>query len=162
VLECFREGIIAGVSDVNREFGLPSTVAFRLGTVGAVVADRFADKIEKLDLKPKHAGLMTALAAGVPASQQELATRLGVAPSLVVTLADHLEALGAVQRVRDPGDRRRQVVSLTDHGRQLLAQCAASARDLDEELTAGLTPAQRKALRDALGVLAERAGLPTG
>jgi DNA-binding MarR family transcriptional regulator len=150
------------MSDVKGGAGLPSTVAFRLGTLGAVAADRFADKIEKFDLKPKHAGLMTALAAGVSASQQELATRLGVAPSLVVALADHLEALGAIQRVRDPGDRRRQVLTLSDHGRKLLADCVTAARDLDEELTAGLAPAQREALRHALGVVAERAGLPTG
>ena len=149
------------MSDVNPEPGLPSTMAFRLGTVGSIVADRFAEKIAAFDLKPKHAGLMTALAAGVPASQQELAARLGVAPSLVVSLADHLEALGAIARVRDLGDRRRQVLSLTDHGRRLLADCAAAARDLDEELTAGLRPAQRTALRDALGILAQRVGLPT-
>jgi DNA-binding MarR family transcriptional regulator len=147
------------VSDVNP---LPSTLAFRLGTLGAVVADRFAAKIEKFGLKTKHAGLMTTLAAGPPASQQELATRLGVAPSLVVSLADHLESLGAIERTRDPSDRRRQVLTLTDQGHLLLAGCTAAAQDLDDELTAGLSRARREALREALGALAERAGRPTG
>jgi len=35
---------------------------------------------------------------------------MGVAPSLVVALADHLKELEAVQRVRDPADRRRQIL----------------------------------------------------
>ncbi|WP_354637528.1 MarR family winged helix-turn-helix transcriptional regulator [Kitasatospora camelliae] len=141
--------------------GLPQTLAFRLGTLGAVVGDRFAGRIESYDLKPKHVGLLTALDRGAAASQQELAARLGVAPSLVVSLADHLERLGAVERVRDPRDRRRQVLGLTDRGRCLLADCAAEARALDEELAAHLTAEQREVLRKALGILAAEAGLPT-
>jgi Transcriptional regulators len=150
------------MNDVKKTTGLPATVVFRLGTLGALVSDRFAEKIEAYDLKPKHAGLMTALNLGAAASQQDLAAKLGVAPSLVVSLADQLEALGAVQRVRDPQDRRRQVLTLTEHGRELLDQCEAAARALDDELTATLTADQRAALHQALGVLAAQAGLPTG
>jgi DNA-binding MarR family transcriptional regulator len=148
------------MDDVKRANGLPATVAFRLGTLGSLVADEFAARIEKYGLKPKHAGLLTALSAGVVASQQDVATRLGVAPSLVVSLVDHLEELGAVQRVRDPGDRRRQVLNLTDHGRELLAECAAAARSFDAELTSVLTPDQSAALQEVLGILTARAGLP--
>jgi DNA-binding MarR family transcriptional regulator len=155
-----NESTIGGVNDVKRESGVPGTVVYRLGVLGTLAADRFAARIEPHDLKPKHVGLMTALAAGRPASQQELATRLGVAPSLVVSLADHLEALGAITRVRDPDDRRRQVLTLTAHGRKLLKDCETVARQLDDEFTAALTAPQRAALSRALGILAADAGLP--
>ncbi|WP_405132822.1 MarR family winged helix-turn-helix transcriptional regulator [Nocardia sp. NBC_01388] len=150
------------MNDVKKSSGLPGTVAFRLGTLGSAVTDRFAARIESYDLKPKHAGVLTALSIGQAASQQELAALLGVAPSLVVALADHLERLGAIERVRDPADRRRQVLTLTDHGRELLRKCERAARDLDGELTAGLTAAERAAFQRALGVLAAEAGLPNG
>ncbi|WP_040805956.1 MarR family winged helix-turn-helix transcriptional regulator [Nocardia concava] len=150
------------MNEVKKPTELPKTVAFRLGTVGSVVADRFAARIAGLDLKPKHAGLMTALSHGEAASQQELAKRLGVAPSLVVSLADHLERLGAIERVRDPEDRRRQVLTLTEPGYELLAACEQAAKELDKELTAGLTAKERTAFLRALGVLAAEAGLPTG
>ncbi|GAA2154063.1 MarR family winged helix-turn-helix transcriptional regulator [Actinomadura napierensis] len=140
---------------------LPATVAFRLGTLGAIFGDRLAGRIAAYDLKLKHAGLMTALEAGVAASQQDLAARMGVAPSLVVALADHLVALGAIERRRGPADRRRQVLTLTGHGRELLRKCAAAAREVDEEIAAPLAPAQRAALHEALGLIAEREGLPT-
>ncbi|MEU6554928.1 MarR family winged helix-turn-helix transcriptional regulator [Streptomyces sp. NPDC046915] len=149
------------MNEVKGSAGLPQTLVFRLGTLGAVIGDRFAERIEPYDLKPKHVGLLTALGQGSFASQQDLAGRLGVAPSLVVSLADHLENLGAVRRVRDPDDRRRQVLTLTEQGHRLLSDCAAEARALDAEITAQLTPAQREILRDALGALATRAGLPT-
>ncbi|MBO8192883.1 winged helix-turn-helix transcriptional regulator [Streptomyces oryzae] len=149
------------MNKVKGSAGLPRTLVFRLSTLGAVVGDRFAERIEQHDLKPKHVGLLTALAQGTFASQQDLAGRLGVAPSLVVSLADHLESLGAVQRVRDPQDRRRQVLTLTDQGRTLLSACAAEARALDDELTADLDQSQREALHTALGGLAASLGLPT-
>ncbi|GAA1893750.1 hypothetical protein GCM10009753_23190 [Streptantibioticus ferralitis] len=85
---------------------------------------------------------------------------MGIAPSLVVSLADHLEGLGAVQRVRDPQDRRRQVLTLTEEGRRLLDRCESAARALDEEFGSGLTADQRRALDEALQVLANRVGLP--
>ncbi|MFI5688274.1 MarR family winged helix-turn-helix transcriptional regulator [Streptomyces sp. NPDC051636] len=149
------------MNEVKGSAGLPQTLVFRLGTLGAVIGDRFAERIEPYDLKPKHVGLLTALGQDSFASQQDLAARLGVAPSLVVSLADHLESLGAVQRVRGPDDRRRQVLTLTERGHQLLGDCAAEARALDTEITAHLSADQRDALLEALGGLAARAGLPT-
>ncbi|MEU6065894.1 MarR family winged helix-turn-helix transcriptional regulator [Streptomyces sp. NPDC047082] len=149
------------MNEVKGPDGLPRTLTFRLGTLGAVIGDRFAERIERYNLKPKHVGLLTALTQGPFASQQDLAGRLGVAPSLVVSLADHLERLGAVERVRDPGDRRRQVLTLTDRGRELLADCATEARALDAEITTHLSADQRQLLHETLGSLAARAGLPT-
>ncbi|MFJ5233749.1 MarR family winged helix-turn-helix transcriptional regulator [Kitasatospora sp. NPDC088391] len=132
---------------------LRATLVFNLGTLGALATDRFAARVEALGLKPKHAGLLAALDAESAASQQELATRLGVVPSLIVSLADQLQALGAVERVRDPEDRRRQVLTLTAEGRRLLARCAEAAEAADAELAAGLTAAQRTALGRELRAL---------
>ncbi|MQY09859.1 MarR family winged helix-turn-helix transcriptional regulator [Actinomadura macrotermitis] len=137
------------------------TLAFRLGTLGTLMQDRFAAKVASYELKPKHVGLMAVLRDGTAAaSQQDLAARLGVAPSLIVALADHLERLGAVERVRDPGDRRRQTLALTERGADLLARCVEAARELDDEIAASLSPPQRAALHEALGRLAAGAGLP--
>ncbi|SEK88980.1 MarR family winged helix-turn-helix transcriptional regulator [Streptacidiphilus jiangxiensis] len=155
------------MSDVNSPRtdqlpGLTATLVFKLGTLGTVATDRFTRALDafELGLKPKHVAVMVVLGAGAAASQQELAARMGVAPSLVVSLADHLEQLGAVQRVRDPHDRRRQVLTLTSDGRRLLDRCEAAGRALDDELAAGLTVAQRAALDEALRLLANQAGLP--
>jgi len=136
------------------------TTAFRLGVLGTLVTDRFAARIEALDLKPKHAGLLTVLDQLGSASQQEVAKLMGVAPSLIVVFADHLERLQAIQRVRDPQDRRRQVLTLTPHGRELLASCAQLADDVGHEFTAELTAGQRVGLDDALGVLVKRLFAP--
>ncbi|WNM36811.1 MarR family transcriptional regulator [Streptomyces sp. Li-HN-5-11] len=74
---------------------------------------------------------------------RQLAKRLGVAPSLVVALADQLQELGAVERVRDAEDRRRQVLRITSDGRRLLSRCVDAAHALDAELTVGLDEDRR-------------------
>ncbi|MGW6919246.1 MarR family winged helix-turn-helix transcriptional regulator [Kitasatospora sp. NPDC054939] len=147
------------MDDVNR-LPLTSSLVFRLGALGTVATARFTAAIESRGLKPKHVGLLAALSARSASSQLELSQAMGVAPSLVVSLADQLEGMGALQRVRDPADRRRQALVLTAAGRGLLAECAALAQELDAELAAALTPEEREALRRALGVLARDVGLP--
>ncbi|MFI1919449.1 MarR family winged helix-turn-helix transcriptional regulator [Nocardia sp. NPDC020380] len=142
------------MNDVNAGNSIPGTVAYRLGVLGTIAADRFAAAIDPLDLKPKHVGLMAALDANTGASQQDLATRLGVVPSLIVSLADHLERLGAIRRERDATDRRRQTLALTDQGRQLLTTCEQAATEVDATLTARLTPHQLQSLQEALAILA--------
>ncbi|MGW1055734.1 MarR family winged helix-turn-helix transcriptional regulator [Streptomyces sp. NPDC002521] len=85
---------------------------------------------------------------------------MGVAPSLMVSRADYLEALGSIQRVRDPQDRRRQLLTLTEEGERLLDRRTSLARTLDKEFVAGLTEEHRKALDEALCVMANRVRLP--
>lgn len=147
------------MSDVNgAAAGLAGTVVFKLGAVGAAATDLLAARLQADDLKPRHAGLLTALATTSATtsatSQQELAAQLGVAPSLVVALADHLEGLGAVERVRDPIDRRRQILTLTVRGLELLDRCRAAALDVEGELLADLTAQERAALDRAMTKLA--------
>ncbi|WP_201752783.1 MarR family winged helix-turn-helix transcriptional regulator [Micromonospora rubida] len=148
------------MNDVKLSTGLPETVTFQLGTLGALIAERFANEIAVYALKPKHVGLLTALIHAGAASQQELAAKLMVAPSLVVSLADHLEQLEAISRVRDPGDRRRQILKLTDEGARLLTRCENIARTIDDDLLGPLPGRQRTALRHALKALAAQKGLP--
>lgn len=149
----------AGPADAPQS--LPGTLTFQLAALGAIANDRFAAALASLDLKPKHAGLMTVVNRGLAASQLEIAGTMGVVPSLVVALADHLVQLGAIERVRDPRDRRRQVLTLTREGRRLLDRCAAAARAVDEELAAGLPAERRAEVARSLGVLADEAGLPS-
>ncbi|MFI6966166.1 MarR family winged helix-turn-helix transcriptional regulator [Streptomyces sp. NPDC050255] len=136
------------------------TLSFRLGSLGALVSGQYAQALAVHDLKPKHVGLLGVLDAGLAASQLEIAGLMRVAPSLVVSLADHLESMGAIERLRDPADRRRQILNLTGKGRELLAECTAEALALDAKLAADLTPAQQAALSEALGLLAASYGLP--
>ncbi|MCL5998898.1 MAG: MarR family transcriptional regulator [Chloroflexi bacterium] len=55
-----------------------------------------------------------------PLTIKELSERIMLAPSTLVPIIDRLESEGLVVRGRDPDDRRRQPLALTDQARQML------------------------------------------
>jgi DNA-binding MarR family transcriptional regulator len=92
-------------------------------------------------------------------SQQELSTRLGLDPTIVVGLVDGLEARGLMTRSRHPVDRRRNVLALTDDGTVAHDTAVAAARRAEDAFLAPLTPIQRTQLATVLrAVMAPRLG----
>ena len=73
-----------------------------------------------------------------------------------------LEEKGLIRRDPHPNHRRVYPASLTDEGRRVLAVCDASVEEMEEEMLAGLDPAQRELLAQWLKecVRALHAGLP--
>jgi DNA-binding PadR family transcriptional regulator len=69
---------------------------------------------------------------------------------VLVTLLNPLEADGYVSRQRDPADRRRHVVAVSQAGGQHLAAAAHAQRAAEDELFAALDTNQREQLRQLL------------
>ena len=135
--------------------------AFLLAQVGAAAAERFGQALTELELTPPLAGLLRQLSDGAPRSQQQLAQELGTAPSRIVAYLDDLEHRAAVQRRPGP-DRRVNVVTLTDSGRELLRRLDRVARAHEQRVTAGLTAQQRATLQELLATVAAGLDLTTG
>lgn len=146
------------------EAGTASTFAFAVSKLGQHASARFVELLAPLGLRPRHLGVLEMLRADQPAvqAQHTIATAMRVSNSVVVNMLDELEELGAVRRVRESTDRRRQRVELTDHGRALARQAAQLADQLDAELLAPLTATQTAALRGALRTLAVHHGIAGG
>lgn len=127
-----------------------TAACFRLGMLGARITQAFSDRIEQIGVTHKQVGLLAVVDAGPARSQRDIATRLHVAPSLVVSLVDQLIDLGAVTRSRSTSDRRVYVIQLTDHGRELLSAGVDAAADLDAEFLGGLSHRGQAALEALL------------
>lgn len=137
-----------------------NSASVRLGILGVQVTELARKRLEPLGLAPKQVGLMAFVDSRTKASQREIASGMRVAPSLVVTLVDQLEALKAVTRIRRPGDRRVQEISLTEVGRKLLSEALVVVRALDEDLTAHLADGDRRALDRTLEAVENGRWLP--
>lgn len=97
-----------------------------------------------------HASLpLLAVLAGGPRSQREIADSLGVSEQAVSRMAVGLERAGYLQRRRHGGDRRRQVVAITDHGRETLTTLDDPGA-VEAIATAALSPAEVAELRRLL------------
>jgi DNA-binding MarR family transcriptional regulator len=82
-------------------------------------------------------------AAGDPITVGDLAHRLRLSPAAATALVDRLEAVGHVERTRDPNDRRRVTVAMTETAMRVATQFfvplgvrmnEAAAEFSDEEL----------------------------
>jgi DNA-binding MarR family transcriptional regulator len=95
-------------------------------------------------------------------SQRELAERLGLEKSTVSRLVTDLEADGLVTRDRDPANRRLYRLEITEAGRRLHREIAASFHHRYLRWVAAMTPAEREGLETGLPALLRAMRADTG
>lgn len=137
--------------------GLPT--GYLLTKLGQLTTAAFADRIEILGIRPKHYGLLVAIAMTPAGSQTDLGRAIGVVPSAIVSMLDDLETRGAVARVTDPLNRRRFVIELTESGKILLERARRMGDEVDAQLLKGLSPDQLAELHGALTAAATANGI---
>jgi DNA-binding MarR family transcriptional regulator len=140
----------------------PSSLAFLLSQVGVYASQRFAQRIAALDLQPPLFRVLNAVDAAKGNSQQAIGEAIGAPASRMVAIVDELEQRGLVERRPHPGDRRIRALYLTGEGRKLLARGRKVAMEHEEELTRGMSKAERKQLVALLQKLVDEQGIGRG
>jgi DNA-binding MarR family transcriptional regulator len=120
--------------------------AFLLARLGRVAARHLGDRLAELGLKPPEAVILITLRDRGPMSQRALAERLHVDPSNLVAFLNALEGQGLLVRRRDPNDRRRHIVEITEEGIERSPRCFGPVAELESELFAGLSAEERRLL----------------
>jgi DNA-binding MarR family transcriptional regulator len=128
-----------------------ASTAFLLARLGRVAGRRLNDHLAITGLRPPHAAILIELCAFGPMSQQSLGERLQVDPSNLVGFLNALEEDGLVIRRRAPDDRRRHIVEATEKGVARLPACDRPVDAVEDQLLAGLSPAERRQLHGLLG-----------
>jgi DNA-binding MarR family transcriptional regulator len=138
---------------------MPDALAERLGPLLGRAHDAHRrlslQALAPLGLSVKAVGAMTVLEAEGPLSQRRLAERQGIDRTTMVAVVDELERLEAVERRRDPGDRRANALRLTASGRRLLACARTAVAGAEEAFLAPLPEPEQHRLRAALRLLVE-------
>ena len=116
--------------------------------------DLHAEHLADVGVSGRELGVLLLLESKGPESQQETAGRLGVDRTTMVGLLDGLEAKGFIARRADAGDRRRNVVELTDAGQTALVQAVRASDEAERQLLANLDDAESAQLRTLLTRLA--------
>jgi DNA-binding MarR family transcriptional regulator len=112
--------------------------------VGRAKRLKVPEELASLALAPRHLSLLSYLLFDGPATVNELAGRLEVAPTTVSLMVAELSRKGVLERREDDADRRRRIVSITDAKRPAIdAWLARGARAWRAALEP-LTPDQRR------------------
>jgi DNA-binding MarR family transcriptional regulator len=109
---------------------------------------RAADE-QALGMKYKSYAGLSILRDGAQA-QKDMCASMHLDPNNCVLLLNEMEAAGHIRRVRDPQDRRRHIVELTDEGKVALKRAERAMEDLEEEVLGALGAEDRAQLRDLL------------
>jgi len=141
---------------------LHERIPFLLSQIGVHLAEDFVRRLAPYGVDPRMYAVLKALNEADGQSQRQLSAQLRIHRNVMVTLIDRMESQGLVSRRPHPGDRRAFAVTMTDKARELLPALDAEGRAQEEEITAHLTVAERKAVLRGLQRMSATAGLTPG
>ncbi|QAY58576.1 MarR family transcriptional regulator [Microbacterium protaetiae] len=138
--------------DTDDEFHTPARLsaltswqAHKVSTLGARMTARHMPLTARSDF-----AVLAALEEFGPLSQAQLCRRLGIDRNDVSGIIGRLEADARVDRKPDPGDRRRNLVTLTPSGARYLDEIQHDADLAQDELLVGLDDQERRQLHALL------------
>ena len=115
---------------------------------------RLRETQDRQDLTPSQISVLSRLDKAGPASASELAAAERVRPQSVATTLGVLVDRELVERRPDPGDGRRQLVSLTADGRHVLEDARRSGEEwLSRALAESLSPDELAEVAAAMTLL---------
>ncbi|WP_307842375.1 MarR family transcriptional regulator [Streptomyces sp. RK75] len=107
-------------------------------------SDRLINEgLARADGRKWHYAVLASLQEYGPGSQAELSRRSGIYRSDMVGVLKELAERDLVERVPDPDDRRRNVITISARGRRRLRHLDKILDDLHDELLAPLSTAER-------------------
>ena len=104
---------------------------------------QLTERLAAVGSRGYHYRLLAALEEFGPASQASLGRRTGMNRSDVVAAVNELVDQGLAERTGDPADRRRNIVTMTPAGAARLQRLDVVLADVQDELLAPLSPAER-------------------
>jgi DNA-binding MarR family transcriptional regulator len=138
------------------DFDLDAFLPYRLAVASQRVSAAFAEIYGSRHGLSRAEWRLLAHLASVdgPLSIREIFDRVAMDKPKVSRAASRLELMGLVEKGEHPGDRRLVALTLTERGRQVVADLLPLARDFETRLLERLAPDDRAALDRALRALA--------
>ncbi|GLZ43445.1 MarR family winged helix-turn-helix transcriptional regulator [Actinokineospora sp. NBRC 105648] len=106
--------------------------------------------LSSLALTPRHLTLLSCLLFDGPMTVNDLAARLGVAPTTASLMVGDLSRKGVLTRHEDEHDRRRRVVGIAPRSLPSITEWLSRGATAWRAALAPLTPAQRALVVDTL------------
>jgi MarR family transcriptional regulator, lower aerobic nicotinate degradation pathway regulator len=127
-----------------------STLTRLVGLFRREFTERLADEPWAVEsgARPPTYGVLSVVGHLGPVSQREVSDIIGLHASDLVEVVDLVERQGWVARRRDPADRRRYQLTLTDEGRAILDRYDALAAETEAAVLEPLTETERRRLMD--------------
>jgi DNA-binding MarR family transcriptional regulator len=130
---------------------LTALVSWLLAQSSAHAGRLVADGLAAVNARGYHYRVLATLEEYGPASQAGLGRRSGIHVSDMVATLNELAEQRLVERMPDPADRRRNIITLTAAGRDRLDWLDKQLGAIQEELLVPLSSGERAELKRLLG-----------
>lgn len=130
-----------------------SSLGFLMNDVTRLLRRSFHNRARALGLNQSQWRTLAQLSRNQGINQTTLAERLEIRPISLTQTIDRLEEMALVARRPDPADRRAHRLYLTEQAKPVLAELARVGAATREEAMAGLPPAARAQLLEALQII---------
>ena len=133
---------------------------FLLAQLGRAVTRRYRAAMAPIGVNPRETATLVQLRDAGAVSQQSLGCTLDIDASNLVVLLNDLELEGLIARRRDPQDRRRHLVEITEAGVALVDEVLRTAATIENEFFAVLDADERSTLLELLTRVAQSTDVP--
>ncbi|MGO4425161.1 MarR family winged helix-turn-helix transcriptional regulator [Streptomyces sp. MCAF7] len=120
---------------------------------------RFKETYDNEELTPTQTAVLSRLSKDGPASTSDLAAAERVRPQSMAATLGVLDERGLIRRRPDPGDGRRQLISLSESGTAYVDDARRAGEEwLARSLESGYTEEERQTIIEALVLLDRLSG----
>ena len=129
---------------------------YLIGRLDRIVRRALEERLRRFELTVLGYTALTVLAARPGLSNAQLARRSFMTPQGMNQAIAVLVDKGLVRRTPDAGNRRVQLIELTDEGRWVVGECTVEVEDYERELLDSLGPERRALLNELLQTVVNR------
>ncbi|MFJ8538320.1 MarR family winged helix-turn-helix transcriptional regulator [Streptomyces sp. NPDC093591] len=134
----------------REDFLIAERPGYLLHKAALLLVEDVEKALETVGMRSRYFFVLASLAGGPELSQQDLSRLLNLDPTTVVTVIDEMECNQHVERRRNPVDRRRYNLILTDSGRAVLAEADSVVTEVESAFFGMLADDERHVLRKML------------
>jgi DNA-binding MarR family transcriptional regulator len=142
--------------------GMPASAVRAAHEIRVVVGRlrrRFKETYDNEELTPTQTAVLSRLSKDGPASTSDLAAAERVRPQSMAATLGVLDERGLIRRRPDPGDGRRQLISLSESGTAYVDDKRRAGEEwLAKSLESGFTEEERQTVIEALALLDRLSG----
>lgn len=137
------------VDKVNTRY-LETLVGYNARRAALAVISRFLEEMAVYDLRPVDFSALSLITHNPGITSRQLCTTLGIQAPNIVAMVNGFEKRGLICRHAHPHDGRAFGLVLTEAGKALMGKAEKTASSLESDVTARLTPEERKTMVQAL------------
>ena len=135
-------------------------ISYVIARLDRAVRAAINDRVRPYGLTALQYTTLSVLGARDGLSNAQLARRTYVTPQAMSEVVAALEAKGLIRRSPHPSHRRIYPATLTDRGREVLADCDSAVDELERQMLRDLSPRERATL--AAGLMSTARSLNAG